>query len=408
MVIPMAIKITGIDKAVNPSFLPRLFDYSRRINVEYGGAGSGKSHFVTQKLILKACSTKRRVLVARKVGTTIRESIWALFLDQLGNIRPVVRAINKTDMTITLVNGSQFIFKGLDDREKIKSITGIDDIVIEEATELTQDDFTQLNLRLRSKKSHNQIHLMFNPVSKANWVFKCFFEQQQPETVIAHSTYHDNLHLPPAYIQELEHLKNTSPAYYRIYALGEFATLDKLVFPIFTKRLIGSSEVAELPLWTGLDFGYTNDPSALTWGRYDGPGRKIYVTGEYNRKGMTNSMIYQVICDLGLAKEVIVADRELKSVDELRGMGLWRLRPADKGPDSIRHGIDFILRHELIVDERCTGTIEELENYTWQKDKQTGEYINKPIDTFNHHIDAMRYGLEPVRKAGGRWVNIKL
>lgn len=405
----MAIKITGIDRAVNSSFRPRLFDYSQRINVEYGGAGSGKSHFVTQKLILKACQSPRRVLVVRKVGTTIRESIWALFLDQLGNIRPVIRSINKSDMTITLVNGSRFIFKGLDDREKIKSITGIDDIVIEEATELTLDDFTQLNLRLRSKRPNNQIHMMFNPVSKANWVFKYFFEQEQPDTVVTHSTYYDNRHLPPEYVQELEHLKNTSPAYYRIYALGEFATLDKLVFPVYTVRLINPSEVTELPLWTGLDFGYTNDPSALTWGRYDGPGRKIYITGDYNRKGMTNALIYQAICDLGLAKETIVADSaEPKSIDELRGMGLWRLRPAEKGPDSVMHGIDFILRHELIVDERCTSTIEELENYTWQKDKQTGEYINKPIDTFNHNLDAARYGLETVRKPGGQWVNVKL
>ncbi|MTI95396.1 MAG: PBSX family phage terminase large subunit [Firmicutes bacterium] len=404
----MAIKLTGIDRAINPSFRSRLFDYSHRINVEYGGAGSGKSHFVTQKTILKACRLRRRILVVRKVGTTIRESIWTLFLDQLSNIRPVVRAVNKTDMTITLVNGSQFIFKGLDDREKIKSITGVDDIVIEEATELTQDDFTQLNLRLRSKRPHNQIHLMFNPVSKANWVFKYFFEQEQPDTVIAHSAYHDNLHLPPAYVQELEHLKNTSPAYYRIYALGEFATLDKLVFPVFTKRLISPSEVANLPLWTGLDFGYTNDPTALTWGRYDASGNKIFVTGDYSRKGMTNEQIYQTICDLGLAKETIVADSaEPKSVDELRSMGLWRLRPAAKGKDSVMHGIDFILRHELIVDERCTGLIEELENYTWQKDKKTGEYINKPIDTFDHNIDAMRYGLELVRRPGGQWVNVK-
>lgn len=405
----MSIKITGIEKAVNPSFRPRLFDYSHRINVEYGGAGSGKSHFATQKLILKACRSKRRVLVARKVGTTIRESIWALFLDQLGNIRPVVRAVNKSDMTITLVNGSQFIFKGLDDREKIKSITGIDDIVIEEATELTLDDFTQLNLRLRSKRPNNQIHMMFNPVSKANWVFKYFFEQDQPDTVKNHSTYHDNLHLPAEYIQELEHLKNTSPAYYRIYALGEFATLDKLVFPVYTVRLINPLEVTEFPLWAGLDFGYTNDPSALTWGRYDGPGRRVYVTGEYRRKGMTNSMIYQAICDLGLSKEVIVADSaEPKSIDELRSMGLWRLQAAAKGPDSVMHGIDFILRHELVVDERCTGVIEELENYTWQKDKQTGEYINKPIDSFNHNIDGMRYGLEPMRQPSGKWVNVKL
>jgi len=405
---PIAITIRGIEQAVNPAFRPRLLDYSKRINVEYGGAGSGKSHFVVQKMIVKALRSRRRVLVVRKVAATIRESIFALFLDQLSPILPVVKSVNKTDMTISLINGSQFVFKGLDDREKIKSITGIDDIVIEEGTELTQDDFTQLNLRLRSNRPNNQIHMMFNPVSKANWVYEYFFLNEQPDTIVSHSTYTDNEHLPPEYVQELEHLKNTNPAYYRIYALGEFATLDKLVFPIKTVRLVSPEEVRGLPQWTGLDFGYANDPTAITWGRYDRTNKRIYFTGEYNRKGMNNEEIYKAVCSLGLSKEQIIADSaEPKSIDELRRMGLRRLVPAQKGPDSVINGLDFIGRHEIIIDERCVHTIEEFENYTWEKDKKTGEYINEPIDAFNHHIDSARYGLEPMRKATARFVQAK-
>ena len=404
----MPINITGVHKAVNPAFLPRLRDYNTRVNVEYGGAGSGKSHFVVQKMILKALQSQRRILVVRKVAATIRESIFALFLSLLSNVQPVVRTVNKTDMTITLINGSQLIFKGLDDREKIKSITGIDDIVIEEATELTEEDFTQLSLRLRSSKPQNQIHLMFNPVSKANWVYSYFFLQKQPGTVVTQSTYRDNRHLPESYVKTLEHLQHTNPAYYRIYVLGEFATLDKLVFPIIHKRIISADETRGLPFWCGLDFGYVNDPSALTWGRYDEPNGRIYTTGEYHKKEMTNSAIIKTVIDLGLSKEIIIADSaEPKSIDELRRAGL-RVRPAKKGPDSVISGIDFILQHELILDERCINTIEEYENYTWVKDKKTDEYINRPVDVYNHHIDGTRYGLEEYRFKGGSFVTVKL
>lgn len=403
----MAIRIVGVEKRVLPAFLPRLFAYTPRVHVEYGGAGSGKSYFVAQKLIFKACLSERKVLVVRKIGVTLRDSIWALFLDLLSEMRPVVRSINKTDMSISLVNGSQILFKGLDDREKIKSIHGIDDIVIEEATELNEEDFHQLNLRLRSPKEHNQIHLMFNPVSKANWVYSYFFIDPPEDALVSQSNYQDNLFLPPEYQTELERLKITSPAYYRIYALGEFATLDKLVFPVVQTRLVSSSELEGTVPWAGLDFGYVNDPSALTWGRYK--TGKIYVCGEYGKTGLTNADLYKAIVDLGLEKAAIVADSaEPKSIQELRRFGLHRLRAARKGPDSIRHGIDFILRHELIVDERCLGLREELENYTWVKDKKTGEYLNQPIDAYNHYIDAMRYGLETVRQTAGEWVDVKL
>lgn len=396
----MAIKVSGIEKAINPAFLPRLKQYEPRIIVEYGGAGSGKSHFVVQKLIIKGLTSKRRVLVVRKVARTLRESVFKLFLQVLSPIRPVVRNVNKTDMTITLVNGTEFLFFGLDDSEKIKSIVGIDDIVIEEATELLEDDFTQLRLRLRSQGENNQLHLMFNPVSKANWVYRTFFVDPPENAAVFHSTWEDNLHLPPEYIQDIKRLQLTNPAYYRIYVLGEFATLDKLVYPMWQKRIISPDEAAGLTPWCGLDHGY-NDPAALTWGSYDSRQKRILVTGEYNRGEMLNDQLYRTICDLGLSRQRIVADSaDKKSNEELRRMGLTRLQPAMKGPDSVLAGIKWILSHELVVDERCVHVINELENYTWIKDRKSGEYINEPIDAFNHHLDALRYGLEPLRGTG--------
>lgn len=387
-------------------------DYSHRLEVYYGGAGSGKSYGACQKVLLKALNRRRKVLVIRKVGATLKHSIFQLFLDLLEYSGFYTSArINRSDFQITLTNGSQIIFKGLDDPEKIKSITGITDIVIEEATELTEEDFLQLNLRLRPRDPDPQIYLMFNPVSKANWVYGYFYIHPPEDALVIQTTYRDNRFLTDDYRRELEELQQRNPAYYRIYALGDFATLDKLVYPVWQKRLITSDEIQGLPLFVGLDFGYVNDPSAILWGRYDREKRRIYVTGEYAKTGMMNDEIARSIVSLGLAKEKIVADAaEQKSIAELRQLyGISRIVPAFKGPDSIISGIQFVTQHDLIVDERCVKTVEELENYTWKKDKKSGEYINVPVDAYNHLLDALRYGLEPYRmppSSAGQVVNV--
>ena len=392
-------KITINKKGILPCYLPYIRDYGTRVNVFYGGAGSGKSYFVMQKIILKALDSQRKVLIVRKVGATLKESAWSLTLELIhtGGLAPTVKQINKSDLTIEFLNGSVLLFKGLDDSEKIKSINGITDIVIEEATEITLDDFTQLNLRLRSKKPNNQIHLMFNPVSKANWVYKYFFETKPDNCVIVQTTYKDNPHLPKEYVDSLHALENKNPAYYKIYVRGEFATLDKLVFPVIQKRIISEDELKDAWFWAGMDFGYTNDPTAITWGYYNPVQNDLYITGEYDKIGMTNDVIAETLISLGLSKERIVADSaEPKSITELRNLGIKRIIASVKGADSVKNGIDRMQRCNIIIDERCTKTIEEFENYTWQKDRKTGEYINQPVDSYNHHIDSIRYGIQTV------------
>lgn len=392
-------KITINKKGMLPCYLPYIRDYGTRVNVFYGGAGSGKSYFVMQKIILKALDSQRKVLIVRKVGATLKESVWSLTLELIhtGGLTPTVKQINKSDLTIEFLNGSVLLFKGLDDSEKIKSINGITDIVIEEATEITLDDFTQLNLRLRSKKPYNQIHLMFNPVSKANWVYKYFFETKPDNCVIVQTTYRDNPHLPKEYVDSLHALEDKNPAYYKIYVRGEFATLDKLVFPVIQKRIISEDELTDAWFWVGMDFGYTNDPTAITWGYYNPIQNDLYITGEYDKIGMTNDVIAETLVSLGLSKERIVADSaEPKSITELRNLGIKRIIASVKGADSVKNGIDRMQRCNIIIDERCTKTIEEFENYTWQKDKKTGEYINQPVDSYNHHIDSIRYGIQTV------------
>ena len=360
-----------------------------------GGAGSGKSYGATQKVLLKALKYKRTVLVIRKIQRTIKHSIWSLFLIHLRNSGYYDACrINRSDFEIELPNGSIFIFKGLDDEEKIKSIDGITDIVVEEATELIEDEFTQLNLRLRALVNNPQIYLMFNPISKKNWVYEYFFTGNAPlNCKIIKTTYKDNKFLSKEYKEELENLQYRNPAYYRIYTLGEFATLDKLVFSTYTTKIISEDDIKGLKRWIGLDFGYINDPSAIVWGYIDTNNKRIYVAGEYVRKGMLNDEIAETMIDLGLSKDKSYGDSaEPKSIAEIKLKNV-NIEATEKGKDSVIHGIQWLQQYELIVDERCYKVIEELENYTWKKDKKTGEYINEPVDTFNHTIDAIRYGL---------------
>lgn len=388
-------------KVFNKNIFNILTDYSHFTEVHYGGGSSGKSHGVVQKVVLKALQDwkyPRKILWLRKVGATIADS---LFQDVKGCLVDFkiwdYCEWNKTDNRVTLPNGAVFLFKGMDNSEKIKSIKGISDVVMEEASEFHLNDYTQLTLRLRERKHLNkQIFLMFNPVSKLNWVYKYFFTgEPHRNTLIQQSSYKDNKFLDEMTRQNLEDLANRNPAYYKIYALGEFATLDKLVFPTHTEKLINPDEIKQLPSYFGLDFGYINDPSALIHVKIDTKNKQLYIVDEYVKTGMLNDEIANVIKQLGYAKERITADSaEKKSIAEIKRKGIERIKPAMKGADSIMSGIQFISQFDIIVDERCTKTIEELNNYTWKKDKSTDEYYNEPVDTYNHSIDALRYAVE--------------
>ncbi len=389
------------EKVFNKNIYDVLFDYSHATEVHYGGGSSGKSHGVVQKVVLKALQpwpVPRKILWLRKVQATVQESLFEDVKSCLVDFRIWdLCHWNKTDNKVTLPNGAIFLFKGLDNPEKIKSIKGISDVVMEEATEFQLNDYTQLTLRLRERKHHErQIYLMFNPVSKTNWVYKYFFEQPQGDDVlIRQSSYKDNKFLDERVRQNLEDLARRNPAYYKIYALGEFATLDKLVFPKYEKRLLNADELRHLPSYFGLDFGYINDPSAFIHVKVDIANKTLYIMQEYVKRGLTNYDLAKVITALGYAKERITADSaEKKSVAEIKIGGIERIKPSMKGPDSIMTGVQFLMQFNIVIDERCHKTIEEFDNYTWQKDKSTGEYINKPVDTYNHCIDALRYAVE--------------
>ena len=386
----------------NDIYLPHLKDFTKRYEIYYGGAGSGKSYFVAQKLVIKALTDRRKVLVLRKVGRTVKNSVFQLILDTLDlfHIKDKCK-INKTDFSIELPNGSIFLCSGLDDPEKIKSIAGLTDAWLEEATEFTQDDFNQIDLRIRDPLAKDQqLILSFNPVSKASWCYLQFFAENpeldefRSKVEIVKSNYTNNPHLPQAYVDSLLLLKATNPVYYGIYALGDFGSLDKLVYSNWQKFEFNKEDIKG-DLIIGLDFGYTNDPTALVAAIVNAEENRIYVFKEWGGTGLLNDDIAKNIIDFGFAKSIIKADSaEQKSIDEIKRAGVLRISPCTKGQGSILQGIQKLQQYELVIHPDCKEILNELQNYAWEKDKQTNEYINKPIDKYNHYLDALRYALQ--------------
>ena len=389
-------------KMFNNTYLPQLENYNTRFNIFYGGAGSGKSKFVFQKIVLKYLKYEnRKCLIVRKTQNSLKDSCFSEIKKILSEWQIYDQCkINKTDLTIELLNGSSFLFKGLDDSERIKSIADIDDIIVEECTEIDDFSFDQLCLRLRSKKPYNQVHVMFNPVSKDNWVYKRWFAQEynKGNTKVLHTTYKDNRFLPEDYIKNLLEMEKNNPVYYRIYALGEFATLSKLIYTnwkveIFDYMEVLKEKVNRITIF-GTDFGYTNDFTTLICSIIDAADKKIWIYDEHFEKHMTNEDIYNMYVEHHVVGERIICDSsEPKSIEELKRCGCKRVEGAVKGKDSIMNGIQLIQQYEIIVHPNCTQIQEELRNYTFVKNKQTNEYINKAIDKYNHGLDAFRYSV---------------
>lgn len=382
-----------------PKFFPLLFDYSHRWEVYMGSAGSSKSYFITQKLIVRACNEKIKILVCRRTGATIRNTCFSLFKDILAKwkLTPYVK-IRETDFNIKFPNGSEIIFMGLDEETKLLSLNNIGCIFIEEAFEVPKPIVEQLNLRLRGKTPNQQIIMAFNPISKHHWLHD-FCEVNPPSSFIyTHSTFRDNPFLNAEYIAELEELYKRNPQKARVFCDGEWGIdADGLVFQNWKVQDFNHAEI-DGQLCIGLDFGFVNDISALVASLLDEKNKRIYIFKEYGATGKTNKDLINIIMSLGFSKSVIIADSaEPKSIAEIKSGGIQKIRACSKGKDSILHGIQQLQNYEIIIHPSCQGIITEFENYTWQKDKNTDSYVNKPIDDFNHYIDALRYSLQCVK-----------
>lgn len=402
----MAVQLNIDSKVFLPCYRPYVSDYSNRYNVYYGGRGSGKTIFVYEKILIKALKEKRTILLMRKHTNHCKDSVWKELKHAVDRFKlnSYFKFYESDYSAVCKLNGTTFKCLGLDDSERIKGYSEVSDVILDEATEFTQEDFELIDGTVRSVKYKLplQIYLTFNPVSRANWVFKRFgFDTgiTPPNTFILKTNYLDNPYLSPDYIQRMEDMKALNPTRWKIEALGDFVSLDKLIFQEHVNYEIEEFNHADIKgeLLVGLDFGFVNDISAAVASILDEENKRIYIFREWGATNKTNEELAAIISSLGFSKSVIVADcAEMKSIEELRRKGISKIKPAKKGADSILHGIQKLQQYKLIVHPTCSGVITEFENYSWQKDRKSGEYINKPIDQFNHYIDALRYSLQCV------------
>jgi phage terminase large subunit len=383
---------------MNPIYR-KAYKTKNRYRILYGGAGSGKSHFVAQETILNMLNNKHmNYLVVRKVGKTLRNSVFRLLTDLINeyDLNGYFN-INKTEMSISCLSGAKLITSGLDDVEKLKSITGINRIWIEEASEITEKDFNQLDLRLRGVSSVNyQMTLTFNPISELHWLKKTFFDVGKPDSYVLKTTYLDNKFLDKEYRRVLNHLQEEDYQYYRIYALGEWGTLGNLIYTNWEKKNLTKMQFDNI--FHGVDFGFSNDPTAYVKLHYDKKHKTIYILDELYQTDMFIDKLAAELKDK-VNNYVMCDSSEPRSIEDLRRHGI-NARAAKKGPDSIEHGIKFLQRHKIIVDSSCINTIKELTSYKWKEDKN-GNVLPKPVDANNHILDALRYALETEMSSNG-------
>ena len=385
-----------------PCFQPYIEDWQYRYNVYWGGRGSGKTKFIHQKLLIKGLKEKRTILLMRKETNKLRDSVWKELKETIEQFKLTPYFdFNKTEFrAVCRLNGTEFKCLGLDEPEKIKGFTAISDVFMDEITAFTADDIELIDGTLRSKAYilPLQMYFAFNPISKANFVFKYFgFDTgiAPPHTFIHHSTYLDNIYLDSSFIERMETLKERNYNRWKIEALGEFVSLDKLVYTNWRAEEFNHADIKGT-LVCGLDYGYVNDISAFTASIVQEEEKKIYIFKEWGDTNKTNDELANIITAMGFAKSIIIADcSEPKSIEEMRRKGITRIRGCEKGKDSILYGIQHLQQYEMIIHTSCEGVITELENYSWMK--KDGEYINKPIDSFNHYMDSIRYSIQALK-----------
>ena len=386
-----------------------FWNFKGRYRVCKGSRASKKSTTTALNLITRMMEyPESNLLVVRKIGRTIHDScfnqlLWAIH--RLGV--DAFWTSKETPLEITYKpTGQKIFFRGLDDPLKVTSIAVEHGylcwIWIEEAYEImNEDDFDMLDESIRGEVPEGlfkQITMTFNPWNQKHWIKKRFFDVTDPDILARTTNYTCNEWLDEADRKLFEQMKQNNPRRYQVAGLGNWGVAEGLVYENWKEEAFDIDAIGRLDSVKaifGLDFGYTNDPSALFCGLIDAKAKTIWVFDEMYEKGMSNERIYQKIVSMGYAKEKIRADSaEPKSIDRLRELGLVNIKAARKGKDSVNNGIDYLQDFLIIVHPRCVNFITEIGNYSWDKDSKTGKVLNKPIDDFNHLMDAMRYGAE--------------
>ena len=388
-----------------------FWKFKGRYRIVKGSRASKKSKTASLWFISNLSKKKyeqANLLVIRKTFRTLKDSCfadlkWAINRFGLQNVwipkESPLEIINRE-------TGQKIIFRGLDDPLKVTSIT-VDVgflcwLWIEEAYEImSESDFDTIDESIRGEVPDplfKQVTMTFNPWNEHHWIKKRFFDAEPDPDILAMTTnYLCNEWLDEADKKVFERMKKQNPRRYQVAGLGDWGIVDGLVYENWKEEHFSLAEIQkqypELKSGFGLDYGFTNDPSAAFVGFVDIKSKIIFVWDEMYEKGLSNKKIYNNIVSMGYGKDKWTAESaEPKSNAELQSYGL-RVKGAEKGKDSVNNGIQWIQDCTIIIHPRCVNFLTEISNYTWKKDK-FGKKLNVPIDDFNHLMDAMRYGFE--------------
>lgn len=384
----------------------------KRYIVMKGSAGSGKSVDTAQHYILRLMQDKGRNLVCvRKSDITNRDSTYAELMSALYRMfGEKWKFYWKTTLSPLMLecrlNGNQIIFRGVNDdrqREKLKSITfkhgKLTDVWIEEATELYQSDVEIIDDRLRGELPDGlfyQIRMTFNPVSASHWIKKIYFDRVDEDVLTHHSTYLQNRFIDAAYHRRMERRKEVDPEGYRVYGLGEWGETAGLILHNWSVADISKDLQAYDGIANGQDFGFNHSNAILLLGWKDG---NIYILQElYGYEKDTSEWISEADKILLPKKKTMWCDSAEPDRIKMWKKAGYRAKPVVKEQNSVAAQIDWLKQRKIFVHPSCVNTIKELEQWRWQKDETTGEYLDEPVAFMDDAMAALRYGVEGWRK----------
>ncbi|WIW27613.1 PBSX family phage terminase large subunit [Bacillus inaquosorum] len=389
-----------------------FWNYEGRYRVVKGGRGSKKSTTTALNIIYRMMQfPQANTLVVRKVFKDHKDSTYAQLKWAIRRLKVEhLWEWTKSPLEIRYKpTGQKILFRGLDDPMSVTSIT-VDVGYLcwawfEEAYQiLNEDDFNKVDMSIRGELPpgyFKQITLSFNPWNEKHWLKRRFFDVQDNNILALTTNYKCNEFLGDDDRQLFDWMKKNNLRRYKIEGLGEWGIAEGAIFTNWREFAFNHFEIAKregIKAAFGLDFGFTTDPSALACSLVDIKNRELYIFDEMYKPGLLNNEIAETITEMGYRKELIIADSaEQKSIAELRKYGLKKIKPAEKGPDSIKAGIQFLQQFTIFIHPKCSNAAMEFSNYVWDKNKD-GKLINKPVDEYNHFIDALRYSMEPIKK----------
>lgn len=408
------------DFAINDHFYEFINDWTYKYYVLVGGYGSSKSYHVATKIITKLLEEKRTCLVVRKVFDTLRDSCFSLLcevIERMGIDSKYVKA-SESPMRIRFSNGSKIIFKGMDKKDKVKSINDVSIIWVEECSEVDYEGIKELIGRLRHFKLSNHIIFSTNPVSKRNWIYKHFFIDKENKithlndkelykkrivikdnTYYHHSTCDDNYFLPQDYRDSLEDMKNYDIDLYRVARRGQFGANGTKVLPQFEvlphyEILTRINNIHHKIERAGMDFGFETSYNALLRLVIDDDNKDLYIIWEYYKNKMTDDRTAIEIEEFTRTKELIRADSaEPKTIKYYQQQG-FKMIGAKKPPGSRLQNTKKVKRfRHIYCSENCTNTVDELEELTYAVDKN-GDIIEDEFAIDPHTFSAIWYALD--------------